>query len=150
MSGSNEFGKCEVCGREGIVNRTYFHYDIPCECHGEKHFEIAWHCATCTPKEPELVSISVKTEALKQIGKVTVAQGIAAITAELSKDKKEGSYYHSWQANIAMAFYDQYQRWAKENKIKVDIPLMKISDTAAMNFLDLLCEKTETTVNEKS
>ena len=26
---------------------------------------------------------------------------------ELKKDKSEGSYYHTWQANIAMAMFDE-------------------------------------------
>lgn len=32
---------------------------------------------------------------------------INKLKLELSKDKSEGSYYHSWQSNIAMAFVDE-------------------------------------------
>lgn len=29
----SEFGKCDICGKEGPLNRKYFHYDFKCECH---------------------------------------------------------------------------------------------------------------------
>jgi len=32
---------------------------------------------------------------------------IKELVEELKKDKSEGSYYHSWQANIAMAMFDE-------------------------------------------
>jgi len=32
---------------------------------------------------------------------------IEKLVNELRKDKSEGSYYYSWQANIAMAMYDE-------------------------------------------
>jgi hypothetical protein len=32
---------------------------------------------------------------------------IEKLIEELRKDKAEGSYYYSWQANIAMAMYDE-------------------------------------------
>ena len=31
-----EFGKCPICGQEGSLDRTYFVYNIPCECCGCK------------------------------------------------------------------------------------------------------------------
>ncbi len=51
--------------------------------------------------------------------------------------KKDEDYYYSWQSNIAMAFYDQ----AKRNKVKISSPkLHEISNSAAKNFLNLLCK----------
>ena len=32
---------------------------------------------------------------------------IKDLIEELKKDKSEGSYYYSWQANIAMAMFDE-------------------------------------------
>lgn len=32
---------------------------------------------------------------------------IEKLIKELKKDKSEGSYYYGWQANIAMAMYDE-------------------------------------------
>lgn len=47
-----EFGKCDICGEEKPLQRTYYHYDIKCNCHSPNHFEIVSHCKDCTPKEP--------------------------------------------------------------------------------------------------
>ena len=33
---------------------------------------------------------------------------IKVLCEELEKDKAEGSYYYTWQANIAMAFQDEF------------------------------------------
>ena len=56
-----EFGICEVCGKESPLFRTYFYYNIPCECCGcvidnkKMHFEIVRHCETCTPDIPKQI-----------------------------------------------------------------------------------------------
>ena len=49
--GEIEFGKCEICGKEAPLERTYFYYPIHCECCGSKdkngqkqHFEMVVHC----------------------------------------------------------------------------------------------------------
>ena len=57
---------------------------------------------------------------------------IEKLIEELKKDKSEGSYYYSWQANIAVSIQDAYQR-AED---KTDI--YKISNDGAKAFLDLL------------
>jgi hypothetical protein len=67
MSGCNEFGKCEICNEETFLNRTYFRYDIKCECHSPYHFEIVRHCKNCIPKEPNVTNITIKTESLKEL-----------------------------------------------------------------------------------
>ena len=55
-----ESGRCGVCGKEGVVVRTYFYYDIKCDCHSPQHFEIKYHCPTCKPKAPEETSVFIK------------------------------------------------------------------------------------------
>lgn len=64
MAGENEFGKCQICGNEGIIERTYFRYDIKCECHSPHHFEIVFHCKDCIPKEPAETKIIINTKNL--------------------------------------------------------------------------------------
>lgn len=47
-----EFGKCDICGKETALKRTYFKYRIgSCECCDSKlndgtkgHFEVVHHC----------------------------------------------------------------------------------------------------------
>ena len=58
--GECEFGKCEICGKEAILDRTYFYYPIHCECCGSKdergqdqHFEMIAHCKNCIPEIPK-------------------------------------------------------------------------------------------------
>lgn len=59
---------------------------------------------------------------------------------DLSKDKSEGSYYHTWQANIAMCFYDECERFRKANHKKSITPrqFAEVGHNAAKNFIDLL------------
>jgi hypothetical protein len=62
MSGSCEWGDCDYCGNNGPVERTYFRYDIKCECCNNKHFEIVWHCSKCQPKDPGIRKIKLNNE----------------------------------------------------------------------------------------
>lgn len=57
--GDIEFGQCEVCNKENILRRTYFHYDIKCECHSPNHFVIIRHCNECEPKQPLTTAVHV-------------------------------------------------------------------------------------------
>ena len=56
-----EFGECEICGKEAPLDRTYFIYDIHCQCCGCKrdgrdmHFELVRHCKDCTPCIPKVI-----------------------------------------------------------------------------------------------
>jgi hypothetical protein len=75
------------------------------------------------------------------MSEVTIPQAIEAITKAMLEDKSEGSYYYSWQANIAMSFVDEYQRWAEKYSVVNDHPIHSIANQAAKNFLDLLCAK---------
>ena len=52
MAGETEFGECCVCTAKTHLKRTYWHYDIDCDCHSPKHFEVRRHCRYCTPNEP--------------------------------------------------------------------------------------------------
>jgi hypothetical protein len=65
MSGSIEFGKCDICGKDSPLQRTYFKYDIKCECHSPNHFELICHCNECVPVEPKETTIILKTFDLK-------------------------------------------------------------------------------------
>lgn len=41
-----------MCGEERSLKRTYYHYDIKCDCHSPTHFELIKHCKDCVPSEP--------------------------------------------------------------------------------------------------
>lgn len=55
-----EHGICRVCGNEGNLTRTYFYYDIKCDCHSPQHFEMVRHCPSCKPKAPEETTVYIK------------------------------------------------------------------------------------------
>ena len=74
MGGSIEHGFCECCGKVDFLERTYFYYNIKCDCHSPQHFELTRHCKNCTPIEPKITKISsssikimVETDKLKTI-----------------------------------------------------------------------------------
>ena len=48
-----EVGICDTCGENRALSRKYYYYDINCQCHGPKHFEIVKHCSACIPQPPE-------------------------------------------------------------------------------------------------
>jgi N-acyl-D-aspartate/D-glutamate deacylase len=58
---------------------------------------------------------------------------------EMRKDKSEGSYYYSWQANIAMAFFDQFMN--DHEGALTTRQLHEVSNKAAKRFLDQLLIK---------
>lgn len=56
MCNSIEWGRCEICGKETQLERTYFYYPINCECCGNKenrHFEMIRHCEKCPAPMPK-------------------------------------------------------------------------------------------------
>lgn len=65
--GEIEFGKCDICGKEAPLSRTYFIYDIHCECCGCKedgrdmHSELVRHCENCVPDIPQSIEPFVKS-----------------------------------------------------------------------------------------
>ena len=69
----------------------------------------------------------------------TLQEAIKVLQKHLREDKSEGSYYHSWQANIAMAFQDEVcinpAHFADEYDFK------EISNKAAKNFLNNLIKE---------
>ena len=58
-----EFGKCDICGKEAALSRTYFKYRIgSCECCRSKlrdgsngHFEVVHHCNKYVPHLPTVI-----------------------------------------------------------------------------------------------
>lgn len=70
-----------------------------------------------------------------------IPDNLKVIIEALRADKTPGSYYHSWQANIAMAFKDEWDRQSKKKDYARlnTMDVHEVANTAAKNFLDLLC-----------
>ena len=66
---------------------------------------------------------------------ITTTLAFDHIAGELKNDE---GYYRAWHANIAMAFYDQYQLEHKDKGLR------EIANGAATRFLDLLIAKRPT------
>ena len=65
-----------------------------------------------------------------------IANAVKVLSEALNADHQ---YFYSWQANIAMAFQDEFNRELKENSdILSKETLHRISNMAAVNFLALL------------
>jgi len=69
----------------------------------------------------------------------TIKESMEVIIDAMLEDKEEGSYYYSWQANIAMAFKDEYERFNPNMQDGNKHILHMIANNAAKNFLDTLC-----------
>lgn len=70
-----------------------------------------------------------------------ISKAIDVLIAALNEDKSEGSYYYSWQANIAMAFKYEYDSKIKMVHNMHESLIHDIANQAAKNFLDMLCRK---------
>jgi hypothetical protein len=74
-----------------------------------------------------------------------LSQSINTLVDALSKDKSEGSYYYSWQANIAMSMLDQLV----DEKLLVPgsrlyVYFHEAANNGAKRFLDQLCHHMST------
>jgi hypothetical protein len=75
----------------------------------------------------------MKTENEKQL---EITKAIKVLADAMNSDHQ---YFYAWQANIAMAFQDEFNRELKENSdILSKETLHRISNMAAVNFLALL------------
>ena len=64
MSGSIEYGQCDICKKDANLNRKVYYYPVKCECHSPQHFEIVRHCDDCEPVEPGTTAVYLKTNHL--------------------------------------------------------------------------------------
>ena len=71
------------------------------------------------------------------ISEITTEQAIQQLTKAL---KEDDGYWISWQANIAMSFYDEVR---KEKYKDPSTQFHEISNQAATNFLNNLCYQTQ-------
>lgn len=77
----------------------------------------------------------------------TLKQAVETLCKALAEDKSEGSYYYGWQANIAMAFQDEFNNWREKHEQET-VPakaIHEIANNAAKDFLNLLIYINENT-----
>ena len=75
--------------------------------------------------------------------KPTIQQSIASLVEALEEDKEPGSYFYTWQANIAMSFKDEWRRAVETGSDPCDYSsIHDIANKAAQNFLNMLCYTT--------
>lgn len=63
-------------------------------------------------------------------------EAVSVLVTELNADKSEGSYYHTWQANIAMCFFDECKEQGSQMESSA---LAKLCNDGAKRFLEHLC-----------
>lgn len=71
--------------------------------------------------------------------KPSLEEAIEVLCNALREDKSEGSYYYSWQANIAMCMYDSFD--GSEIDLIGDKNLLDICNKGAKTFLNLLIKQ---------
>lgn len=94
--------------------------------------ELATSVYTFELSEEECENIS------KNVSNIFFQNAIKRLQKELVKDKSEGSYYHSWQCSIAMAFKDS---WSDVSPFPLDVDIHEIANNAAIRFLDQLIKE---------
>lgn len=67
-----------------------------------------------------------------------IKKAVDILSSRLRSNKK---YFETWQANIAMAFYDEYKKTNINDDEEWLHRIHTIANTAAENFLNLLIEK---------
>lgn len=75
-----------------------------------------------------------------------ISKCIVISKEDFRNDKEPGSNFYGWQSNIAMAFKDEFRRYAEEHEIEgtaLNFNIHEISNTAAVNFLNILCSENQ-------
>lgn len=67
-----EYGTCDMCGREANLQRKYYHFNIKCECHSPKHFEMIKYCSDCVPLRPAETTIEIFDPIDEKIKKIII------------------------------------------------------------------------------
>jgi hypothetical protein len=71
-----------------------------------------------------------------------VSKAVDVLRDALNEDKEPGSYYYTWQANIAVQFQDEFHRAVDEDGLPCTPEhIWAISNRAAKNFLNCLIGK---------
>ena len=69
MSGEMQFGKCDICKKQTIVESKFYHYGFKCDCHSPEHFERVNYCKDCVPKKPPYTKATLTDEQAQFIAK---------------------------------------------------------------------------------
>ena len=72
-----------------------------------------------------------------------IPEALKVITDDLLEDKLPGSYYHTWQANIALQFKDEFDRQFPHSSTGWLFDINSVANKAAQNFLELLIYQTD-------
>lgn len=96
--------------------------------------------------QPEQNNFLAKSHMWKFIADIDIGDAIERLRMELQKDKQPGSYYHAWQCNIAMCFYDAYKHHHNDGQMYGMHKIHEIANIAAEKFLEILCLQTETNI----
>lgn len=93
--------------------------------------------------EPRPSSQVFDTKGANKIGEKLVEElenNVPLAIEVLKKAMNDEGYYMAWQANIAMAFYDEFIKQRPDSDEESEV-IHKIANNAAKNFLNLLFEK---------
>lgn len=69
MSCDMQFGKCDICKKQTIVESKFYKYGFKCDCHSPEHFERVNYCKDCVPKKPPYTKVTLTDEQAQFIAK---------------------------------------------------------------------------------
>ena len=122
MSGDVMFGRCECCGKEKPLQRTYFRYPINCQCHNNQHFELIDHCADCMPQKPKETKVCLSVQQIDEIAALREENdlqrhSIQQLSAQVA-GLREGL---KWLRSISYTHEDDLNPWpSKETRDYID------------------------------
>lgn len=107
------FTVSEILTRNGITNKN-------------------WDCFNFNGNRKELKENKIMEK------EITIVEAIDVLTKEIIQDE---GYRYGWQANIAMAFKDEWERNMEKYGVKYCLAnIHAIANKSAQDFLDVLCD----------
>lgn len=59
--GCVEYGTCDICGEEKVINRKYYYYGVKDKGTNQPHFEMISYCSKCKNmvKPPKKITLEI-------------------------------------------------------------------------------------------
>ena len=67
--GEVQFGTCDICKKQTIIESKFYHYGFKCDCHSPEHFERVNYCKDCVPKKPSYTKVTLTDEQAQFVAK---------------------------------------------------------------------------------
>lgn len=144
-----EYGKCEICGKEAPLMRTYYHYNgLKCDCHSPEHFDLVRHCIGCTSKQQRTTRVVLTKEQAEHVGELLTAEREGRVMVlpckvgdtvymVLPANARCTKYNAKCYKAIGIKWIDSHQEWRivvqNENGWEIEVKFSDFGKTAFLN-----------------